>query len=620
MSTIELRGVAKRFGATPVLTDVDLVVPDGSTTAVLGSSGSGKTTLLRIIAGFEHVDAGAVAIDGRIVDDGVQSVRVQHRGVGYVPQEGALFPHLTVMGNVGFGVPRHERPAAAKLIELVGLGGLGRRYPHQLSGGQQQRVALARALIIRPSVVLLDEPFGSLDASLRTGLRRDVARILAETRTTTVLVTHDQNEAMAFADRIAVLREGRMVVSADPHELYGDPPDLTAATSVGEANILPAVVVGDRARSVLGAIRFHSHGPLSDGPGQLLLRPEQLVLHVDRCTDAVGAVVVDAQFHGHDTLVDLVVDDNDRQPLLARVPGDLVLRPGQRVWVEVRGLGRVWSGVEALSGHAARRGHASGPAAPAAAGDPAVQGATRPTIGPALAAPAGADGALWLPLDSPAGSVPVAASPEAAGSDVTALGRGVAAPGPTGTPPPRRALPVRGPVALVGLGIAILVVVLITQGGSSPSAVGPVVFHATITVTGEIHAEESFTDPVTAKKVSSCAAAAAHGDRPSTGPDTWLVPTPSSINNPVEIVIGTSTRGYHGPGLYSQSALAAGNGTMGVGPETYDLTSSDATASMRVDADGAGAVTFTHVPGDDDQPYPGWRGGITGTIAWTCSS
>ena len=343
MSTIELRGVAKRFGATPVLTDVDLVVPDGTTTAVLGASGSGKTTLLRLIAGFEQVDAGTVSIDGRVVDDGVRSVRAQHRGVGYVPQEGALFPHLTVFGNVSFGLPRGDRARAKELIELVGLGGLGRRYPHQLSGGQQQRVALARALTIRPSVVLLDEPFGSLDASMRTGLRRDVARILAETRTTTVLVTHDQNEALALADRIAVLRHGRMVVSADPHELYRDPPDLMAATSLGEANILASTVSGNVARCVLGVVRLHDHGPVVDGPAHLLLRPEQLVLHVEPGHAFVGAAVVDAQFHGHDTLVDLVTDGPDGQALLARVPGDLVLRPGQPVGVEVRGHGRVWS-------------------------------------------------------------------------------------------------------------------------------------------------------------------------------------------------------------------------------------------------------------------------------------
>ncbi|MGD0379884.1 MAG: ABC transporter ATP-binding protein [Acidimicrobiales bacterium] len=343
MSTIELRGVAKRFGVTPVLTDVDLVVPDGSTTVVLGASGSGKTTLLRLIAGFEQVDAGTVSIDGRVVDDGVRSVRAQHRGVGYVPQEGALFPHLTVMGNVSFGISRADRSRAQELIDLVGLGGLGRRYPHQLSGGQQQRVALARALTIRPSVVLLDEPFSSLDASLRTGLRRDVARILTETNATTVLVTHDQNEALAFADRIAVLRRGVMVVSADPHELYRHPPDVTAATSLGEANILAAEVAGNWARCALGAVPLHSHAQVNDGPAQLLLRPEQLVVHLEGGPDTVAAIVVDTQFHGHDTLVDLVVDDPEHQALLARVPGDLVLSRGQRVWVEVHGHGRVWS-------------------------------------------------------------------------------------------------------------------------------------------------------------------------------------------------------------------------------------------------------------------------------------
>ncbi|HTT85889.1 MAG TPA: ABC transporter ATP-binding protein, partial [Acidimicrobiales bacterium] len=214
MSTIELRGVAKGYGATPVLYGVDLTVADGSVTAILGASGSGKTTLLRLIAGFEQVDAGLVRIGGRVVDDGSRSVRPQHRGVGYVPQDGALFPHLTVMGNVNFGVPREERADTRQLIELVGLEGLERRYPHQLSGGQQQRVALARALAIRPGVVLLDEPFGSLDASLRAGLRRDVARVLADAGATTVIVTHDQDEALALADQVAVLRGGHVVACA----------------------------------------------------------------------------------------------------------------------------------------------------------------------------------------------------------------------------------------------------------------------------------------------------------------------------------------------------------------------------------------------------------------------
>jgi iron(III) transport system ATP-binding protein len=341
VSRIELHGVAKHFGETPVLHDVDLTVPNGSTTAVLGASGSGKTTLLRLIAGFDQIDSGRVAIGDQNVDDGRQSVRPQHRGVGYVPQEGALFPHLTVAGNVSFGVARKERARVGELIELVGLAGLERRYPHQLSGGQQQRVALARALAIRPNVVLLDEPFSSLDASLRTEVRGDVARVLAETATTTVLVTHDQDEALAMADQIAVLRHGRVVACADPRALYHDPPDMIAATAIGEANILPAQIDHDQASCILGAVGLHRNGcPAVAGPAQLLLRPEQLILHVERCANTVAAVVTESQYHGHDMLVNLRVGD---QVVMARVAGDLVVTPGQSVWVEIQGLGRVWS-------------------------------------------------------------------------------------------------------------------------------------------------------------------------------------------------------------------------------------------------------------------------------------
>ena len=181
MSAIELRAAAKSFDTTAVLRGVDLTVPVGSFTAVLGASGSGKTTLLRLIAGFERLDSGSISIGDRMVDDGTRTVSPQHRGVGYVPQEGALFPHLTVIGNIAFGLSRRDRTKAEHLLELTGLRELRKRYPHQLSGGQQQRVALARALAIGPQVVLLDEPFSALDASLRGDLRRDVARILRQT-------------------------------------------------------------------------------------------------------------------------------------------------------------------------------------------------------------------------------------------------------------------------------------------------------------------------------------------------------------------------------------------------------------------------------------------------------
>ena len=450
------------------------------------------------------------------------------------------------------------------------MGGLGRRYPHQLSGGQQQRGALARALTVRPSVVLLDEPFGSLDASLRTGLRRDVARVLAQTNTTTVLVTHDQNEALALADRIAVLRQGRMVVNADPHELYRDPPDLTAATSIGEANILPADVQENRARCVLGTVRLHANGPVIEGPAHLLLRPEQLVLHLERGNDTVSAVVVDAQFHGHDTLVDLVIDDPHRQALLAAVPGDLVLSPGQPVWVEVHGRGRVWSIGDQADGH----------------GSVPIDGRGGE----------GADESLWIARPgSPrsSGGVGTLVVPGPAASRLEGAGNSI---------PPKRSR-TRLAAGIVSLGVAVLVVVRLLGGGSSPSAIGPVVFHESIAVTGEITAQETYIDATTAEKCSG---------GPSGG--AWR----SAVDGPQHLGRAHTTpqqhrraqhrdehRGYHGPGHYAQSALSQGNGVMGVGPETYDLTSPDATASMTVNADGSGTVAFTHVPGDDDKPHPG---------------
>jgi iron(III) transport system ATP-binding protein len=343
VSAIELSQVTKGFGATPVLAGVELTVPAGSVTAVLGVSGSGKTTLLRLIAGFDQVDSGTIAIAGSVVDDGRRMVRSQHRGVGYVPQDGALFPHLTVKGNVGFGLSRGERSGVAELLGLVGLGDLERRYPHQLSGGQQQRVALARALAIRPRVVLLDEPFSSLDASLRSELRRDVARILGETGTTTVLVTHDQDEALGLADQIAVLDEGRVVACADPRELYRDPPDVAAAASIGEANILVAHTRADVASCALGNISLPANGSrIADGPCRLMLRPEQLVLHCSQRDGAAKASVVEVQYHGHDALAHVRLSANGRETLLARVPGELALARGQEVWVEVVGLARAW--------------------------------------------------------------------------------------------------------------------------------------------------------------------------------------------------------------------------------------------------------------------------------------
>ena len=351
MSAIELLGVCKSFGATRVLSDVELTVPAGSITAVLGASGSGKTTILRLIAGFEQLDSGTLSIAGELLDDGQRSVRPQQRGVGYVPQDGALFPHMTVLDNIGFGLARQDRePATRRQLALVGLEGLEHRYPHELSGGQQQRVALARALAIEPSVVLLDEPFSSLDASLRAELGRDVARILRAAATTSVLVTHDQNEALALADQIAVLEDGRVVARDDPRSLYRDPPDLFAAGSIGEANVLVGEAHGTRAHCALGEVALRTNGRRPpDGPAHLLLRPEQLTLHLQATAEATRATVLELRYHGHDGLAHVVLDHPDRETVLARVPGELVLEPGQQVWVGASGPAHAWANQVAIS-------------------------------------------------------------------------------------------------------------------------------------------------------------------------------------------------------------------------------------------------------------------------------
>ena len=230
----------------PVLQGVNLSVPAGTLVAVLGLSGCGKTTLLRAIAGFERAQRGRIALGTRTLDDGRRYVPPERRGIGYVPQEGALFPNLNVRANVAFGLSRAERRTSIvdELLELVGLMPLARRFPHQLSGGEQQRVALARALARRPEVILLDEPFSSLDASLRVTVREEVSALLRRQGATTMLVTHDQEEALSLADTVAVLRDGVIVQQGTPAELYSRPVDARLAGFLGEANLLEATFEG----------------------------------------------------------------------------------------------------------------------------------------------------------------------------------------------------------------------------------------------------------------------------------------------------------------------------------------------------------------------------------------
>jgi iron(III) transport system ATP-binding protein len=336
MSALTVHSVTKAFGATPVLTGVDLHVPSGSFTALLGPSGCGKTTLLRLVAGFDDPDAGTITVADRPVVGSGRSVPARSRGIGFVPQEGGLFPHLSVAANVGFGLPRRQRTDRARiagLLELVGLSpDLVDRAPHQLSGGQQQRVALARALAPQPSLVLLDEPFSSLDASLREETRAAVAAALAATGATTVLVTHDQAEALSMADQVAVMRGGRLVQLTDPRTLYRAPTDLDVATFVGEAVVLDAEVRGGRAHCVLGDLALER--PVDDGPVRVLVRPEQLRLSAPSPA-AVVARVRGVDFYGHDSRVWL--DLPGGTTVTARLDGSTVPSTGEDVAVTVAG-------------------------------------------------------------------------------------------------------------------------------------------------------------------------------------------------------------------------------------------------------------------------------------------
>ena len=334
MTALTLTGVTKAFGSTRVLQGVDLHVPARTLTAVLGPSGCGKTTLLRLVAGFDDPDSGTIALAGAVVAGDGRPRPPQRRRVGYVPQEGALFPHLSVAANVTFGLPRRERSAAtvARFLSLVGLdAALAKRHPHELSGGQQQRVALARALAPQPSIVLLDEPFSSLDAGLRESTRRAVAEALTAAGATAVLVTHDQAEALSMADQVAVMRQGRLVQLDAPETVYRSPSDAGVAGFVGEAVLLPASVSAGYATCELGSLAVR--GAVS-GPARVLLRPEQLVLSADGA--GVRARVRDVSYFGHDAAVRLELLPGGTE-VLARVAGHDRPVPGSVVRLTVAG-------------------------------------------------------------------------------------------------------------------------------------------------------------------------------------------------------------------------------------------------------------------------------------------
>lgn len=324
-----------------MLCDLHLAVANGALLAVLGPSGCGKTTLLRIIAGFEHPTAGTVVVGGREVANARMSVPPERRRIGIVPQEGALFPHLSVADNVGFGL-RHPRTSSRtvraqrveNLLELVGLVGLGGRMPHELSGGQQQRVALARALAPEPAVVLLDEPFNGLDRALRAAVRDEVVAALRSAGATAVLVTHDQEEALSVADSVAVVSGGQIVQVGSPVTVYREPVSLAVATFVGHAIVVPAVATAATAECALGRVRLRDWAPA--GPGHVVVRPEQVTLGPQ---GEVPATVLGTTYYGHDELVRLAVDGRQARTEVTarRAAAGEQLPGGTEVFVSVDG-------------------------------------------------------------------------------------------------------------------------------------------------------------------------------------------------------------------------------------------------------------------------------------------
>ncbi|MDZ4670711.1 MAG: ABC transporter ATP-binding protein [Phototrophicales bacterium] len=328
-SALRVKGLVKRYGTLTAVDDVTFDLASGDILALLGASGCGKTTTLRLIAGLETPDDGDIWLADRHVSGKGDWVQPEDRRVGMVFQDYALFPHLSVSANIAFGLKHYRGEKTARVTEMlrvVGLDGLQKRMPHQLSGGQQQRVALARALAPQPNILLLDEPFSNLDAALRAQVRGEIRAILREAKVTSIFVTHDQEEALSLADKVAVMRDGHVSQFGTPHQIYTQPVSREVAQFVGEANFIPAQADGMTAKCVLGDVTLveSAHGAVA-----ILVRPEAFYIS----SDGVSARVLWSEFYGHDQRVGVILTDGTR--LIIRTDSYEVYTPDSQIGVAI---------------------------------------------------------------------------------------------------------------------------------------------------------------------------------------------------------------------------------------------------------------------------------------------
>lgn len=330
-TALQVDTVSKKFGIVEAVKEISLQADEGEFITLLGPSGCGKTTILRLLAGFEKPDAGTIRIGSEIVASSNHFLPAEKRHVGMVFQDYALFPHLNVLDNIAFGLKgdkKEKSKRAEEMMDLVGLGNFGMRMPYELSGGQQQRVALARALAPQPDILLLDEPFSNLDAALRTQVRGEVRSILRASGTTTVFVTHDQEEALSLSDRVAVIFNGGLQQMGAPFELYTRPSTRQVASFVGEANFITANAHGSVADTVLGKVRLLTP---KEGDIEVLIRPD--MLHLLPTDEGTPATVLWREYYGHNQRVGLKLDDGTK--LIARADTQIIYTIGQNIRVSV---------------------------------------------------------------------------------------------------------------------------------------------------------------------------------------------------------------------------------------------------------------------------------------------